>query len=257
MFYLLSKIFGSFLLPSNLLVGIGTAGAIVAYTGNRALGRKLMAICIAGLLVCGLLPIGDLLLIPIESRFPTSQRGYGHVDGIIVLGGGLERIFEAIPLARENPQAKLLYTGGSIVHDAYTKEAEKDVRAPDDLTEADVAARLFESCGIPRDRLLLEENALNTFENAKFSKVIAAPKHGERWLLVTSAFHMPRAIGVFRRTEFKVEAYPVDRKTAGWSDLFRFRRSFLEQISLADLGTREWIGLLAYRLTGRTSELLP
>lgn len=258
MLYLLSKIFGSLLLPSNLLVGIGAAGAIAAYTRCWALGRKLMAICIVGLLVCGLLPIGDVLLIPIESRFPIQPPRSEHVDGIIVLGGGLERLFEAIALAHGHSNAKLLYTGGDVVHDDRKQErTDTNLTVNDDPTEADGATRLFDSCGIVHDRLLLEEHARNTFENGQFSKAIAAPKPGERWLLVTSASHMPRAIGVFRKIEFLVEAYPVDRKTTGWSGLFRFRRSFLENITLVDLGAREWIGLLAYRLIGRTSELLP
>ena len=85
--------------------------------------------------------------------------------------------------------------------------------------EAEVALKLFESFGIARERLTPEDKSHNTVENALFSKALAAPKPGERWLLVTSAYHMPRAIGIFRRAGFAVEAYPVDWRTRGRVDL--------------------------------------
>jgi len=56
------------------------------------------------------------------------------------------------------------------------------------------SAALFESLGVDKSRLLMERSSRNTEENAKFSKVLAAPKSGERWWLVTSAYHMPRAL---------------------------------------------------------------
>ena len=63
----------------------------------------------------------------------------------------------------------------------------------DGSAEAKAAARLLESFGISRDRVLLEDRSRNTVENAVFSKAIVEPKRGDRWLVVTSAYHMPRA----------------------------------------------------------------
>jgi uncharacterized SAM-binding protein YcdF (DUF218 family) len=244
MLYMLSKVIGTLLLPSNFLISIGALGMLISYTRYWAVGRKLLLICVAGLLLCGFLPVGNLLLIPIEARFPPRQVQSAYIDGIVVLGGGVERIIEAVALARDFPSARVVYTGGN-VNSAW------------DTREADIAARLFDRLGVARDRLLLEEHARNTLENAEFAKAIAAPKPGEHWLLVTSASHMPRAIGVFRNVAFPVEAYPVDWKANGWSDLFKFQHTFSDGIVLVDVGAREWMGLLAYRLMGRTSELLP
>jgi uncharacterized SAM-binding protein YcdF (DUF218 family) len=83
------------------------------------------------------------------------------------------------------------------------------------------AASLLSFVGISRDRAILEDRSRNTVENAVFSKAIVQPKRGERWLLVTSAYHMPRAIGVFRKAGFPIEPYPVDWRTRGAEDMMR------------------------------------
>ena len=88
--------------------------------------------------------------------------------------------------------------------------------------EADFAGAIFESLGIAKSRLIMERRSRNTLENAEFSKALVAPKPGERWLLVTSAFHMPRSVGLFRKAGFAVEPYPVDWRVGGRGDLFTF-----------------------------------
>ena len=85
--------------------------------------------------------------------------------------------------------------------------------------EAEFAARLLRDFGIDPERIQIEEQSRNTVENAVFSRLIAQPKPGERWLLVTSAYHMPRSIGAFRKAGFAVEPYPVDWRTRGPADL--------------------------------------
>ena len=119
------------------------------------------------------------------------------------------------------------------------------------------AVRLFEALGIAPDRITAEEQSRNTIENAVFSRLIAQPKPGERWLLVTSAFHMPRAIAAFRAAGFPVEAYPVDWRTRGPIDATRLFSSVAVGLAQTDLAMHEWVGLLAYRLTGKTTELFP
>jgi uncharacterized SAM-binding protein YcdF (DUF218 family) len=111
--------------------------------------------------------------------------------------------------------------------------------------------------GIPADRIIVEERSRDTAENARFTKALADPRPGERWLLVTSAFHMPRSIGAFRRVGFAVEAYPVDYRTRGPEDLARPFASLGDGLRRSDIAMREWIGLLIYWLAGRTSELFP
>ena len=103
----------------------------------------------------------------------------------------------------------------------------------------------------------MERRSRNTQENADFSKALVMPKDGERWLLVTSAFHMPRSVGLFRKAGFAVEPYPVDWRIGGRADLMAFSNVAVEGLARTDLAIREWIGLLAYRATGRIDELLP
>ena len=117
--------------------------------------------------------------------------------------------------------------------------------------------QLFDRLGVAAGRIELEDKSRNTFENALFSKALVMPKPGERWLLVTSAYHMPRAVGVFRQAGFPVEAYPVDWRTRGSGDFARLFSTVSEGLSRTDTAVHEWLGLMVYRLTDRSSELFP
>jgi uncharacterized SAM-binding protein YcdF (DUF218 family) len=243
LFFLVSKTIGAMFIPSNLLITIGSLGLILICSRYRSLGRKLLAVCVAGFVVCGFVPVADWLLFPIGTRFPTWSADSGAPDGIVVLSGGINRIIAAVRLARQYPKTRVVFSGGNRIND---------------VTEADVAEPTFIGLGLERDRLLLDRRARNTQENAEFSKAIALPKPGERWLLVTSAYHMPRSVGTFRKVGFAVEAYPVDSwKKPDWSELLTLHSTFLQRVELTDIAVREWMGLLAYRLAGITTELLP
>jgi uncharacterized SAM-binding protein YcdF (DUF218 family) len=262
LFFLLSKTLGIMLLPTNFLIGIGLAGAILLATRWASLARKLLIASVVLFAICGFSPLGYLVLYPLEQRFPPWDPAQGAPDGIIVLGGSVDgdlsaahgeavvsgapdRIIASAALAHRYPNARVLFTGGS------PNLLSNDVR------EADYAASLFESLGIARARLLMERRSRNTQENAEFSKAMAAPKDGERWLLVTSAYHMPRSVGLFRKAGFDVEAYPVDWHVGGRGDLLKFTNVSLEGLDRVNAGIREWMGLAAYRLSGKINELLP
>jgi len=262
MFFFLSKILGFFALPSNLLIVLGLVGiAIAVLRGGRAGGRLVVASLIL-LAILGFSPLSNALMLPLEQRFPPWDASRGAPAGIIVLGGAFDTIVSAtrddIPLtdaaermtvsaalALKYPQARLIFSGGTgtLVYDGPT--------------EGELARRFYASLGIPADRIAIEEESRDTAENAVLTKPLADPKPGERWLLVTSAYHMPRSIGVFRRVGFAVEAYPVDYRTRGIEDLARPFPSLGEGLRRGDTAMREWIGLLMYRLAGRTSELFP
>lgn len=263
MFFVLSKTLGVMVLPTNLLIGTGVLGVVLLATRLAWLGRKLLVVSILLLVVCGFSPAGNLLLYPLEGRFPPWDAAHGDPDGIVVLGGGIDpdpsaahgeavfssaagRLIAAATLAHRYPSLRIVYSGGSA-----------DVIGDTSIKEADYAVAVFEGLGISKDRLILERESRNTFENAEFSKRVAMPKSGERWLLVTSAFHMPRSIGVFRKAGFAVEAYPVDWRLAGRDDLARFSASSVEGLRRTEIALHEWTGLFAYSLTGKTSELFP
>jgi uncharacterized SAM-binding protein YcdF (DUF218 family) len=262
-FFFLSKTVGVILAPSNLLIGVGIVGLILLLSRFASLGRKLVVASVLLLAICGFSPIGNLLLYPLESRFPVWDDTPGPPDGIIVLGGAIEpdlsavhgtavfgpsidRIIAAAELAHRYPNARIVFSGGNASLDSS-----------DAAREADFALPVFEGFGFSRDRLIMERRSRNTEENAEFSKALVSPKQGERWLLVTSAYHMPRAVGIFRKAGFKVEPYPVDWRTGGRANLLRPSRFFIGGIGRVDTALREWMGLIAYRITGRTSEFFP
>jgi uncharacterized SAM-binding protein YcdF (DUF218 family) len=262
MFFILSKIVGFFALPSDVAATLAALGVILLFTRFRRAGRRLATLGVVLLLVAGLTPLGNALMLPLEDRFPPWDASRGAPVGIIVLGGAVgpelsaarhtpdlnesaERITATAALARQYPQARIVYSGGN---------------ARLVLTggiEADYAIDLLESLGVARARVVAEGKSRNTIENAEFSKQLVQPRPGERWLLVTSAYHMPRAIGVFRRAGFPVEAYPVDWRTRGPIDLVLPFESVTAGLRRTDTAVHEWIGLVAYRLTGRTAELFP
>lgn len=262
LFFVLSKTLGILLLPTDFLIFVGIAGAILLGTRFARLGRRLMVVSLLLFAICGFSPLGSWLLFPLESRFPAWDAARGAPDGIVVLGGSIDadvsaargvavvrgaadRIVAAAALARQYPDARIVFTGGS------SNLIENDPR------EADFAAEIFERLGVRRERLTIERRSRNTEENAEFTKAIAAPKNGERWLLVTSAYHMPRSVGLFRKAGFAVEPYPVDWRVGSRADLLRLSAVAIEGLQRTGLAVHEWIGLLAYRLTGKTSQLLP
>jgi uncharacterized SAM-binding protein YcdF (DUF218 family) len=262
LFFALSKTVGYLLLPSNFLIGLGLLGALLLLTRFARAGRRLMATSLVLLAICAFSPLANFLLYPLEQRFPKWDSSRGDPDGIIVLGGPLDadmsaahgvpviagaadRLISAAALAQRYPNARIIYTGGSpnLLHN--------------DAKEADYATGLLQGLGIAKSRLTMERQARNTKENAEFSRDIAKPKRGERWLLVTSAYHMPRSVGLFRKAGFDVEAYPVDWKVGTREDLLRYFIVANNGLELVDIGVREWLGLIAYRLAGSIDALLP
>lgn len=261
MFFIASKVAGFFLQPSNVIIGLVLLGALSLVTRRyERAGRMALGAGILGLLVAGYSPLSQILMSPLESRFPRPDLAKGPpVAGIIILGGaedgragtqkelaGLneaaERITEGAALGLRFKGARVLFTGGN-------GHLLKDMPA-----EAVTSGRLLEALGIEKARLLLEDKSRNTWENAVFSKALAEPKPGERWLLVTSAWHIPRAVGCFRAAGFPVEAWPVDYRLGPG---FSFEDSYISGIRQFDFIVREYIGLVAYNLTGKTSALLP
>lgn len=262
MFFVLSKTIGYLVMPSNLLMAIGLIGLVLLFTRFRRLASWLLVTSLVLIAFVGYSPIGRILLLPLENRFPPWDPSRGAPDGIVVLGGAIspdisvdrgvvalngaaERMTATVELAHRYPNARIIFTGGTSSLD------------PTSPLEAPLAVKEFEALGVAHDRITAEEQSRNTIENAVFSRLLADPKPGQRWLLVTSAAHMPRAIAVFRAAGFPVEAYPVNWLTRGRRDAAEPFVSFAGGLGMTDYAAHEWIGLAAYRLTGRTSELFP
>jgi len=261
-FFYLAKTLWFFAQPSGLLLLLLLTGAALLLAGRDRVGRRLVVASAGLLLFGGWLPVSNWLMLPLEQRFSRADLA-GGVDGIVVLGGGEEariwaeraghalneageRFTEAVALARRYPKAKVAFTGGAI----------ELLTAP--KVGADAARAIFADLGLAEgERLLFERKARDTWENAVLVKALAQPKAGERWLLVTSAWHMPRAIGAFRKAGFPVEPWPVDYRTASLWDALRPFEAPADGLKRFDTALREWVGLVVYRASGRTSALLP
>jgi uncharacterized SAM-binding protein YcdF (DUF218 family) len=262
MFFALSNTLGFLAHPSNVVIVIGLIGAVLLRTRFTRTGWSLSVGSLLLLAVLGFSPIGNALMINLEERFPVWEESRGTPHGILVLGGAVtagvarvrgmpalneaaERLLAIADLARRYPDARILVVGttGAIDQNIWS--------------EAEFAARLLEGLGIAGARITAETRSRNTAENARFAKELANPRTGERWLLVTSAYHMPRAVGAFRQAGFPVEAYPVDWRTGGPADIARPFFTLADGLKRTDTVVREWVGLAVYWVTGRTPELFP
>ncbi|MEM5582516.1 YdcF family protein [Roseibium sp. AS2] len=263
MFFYLSKIGGFVIQPSNFLLALIVIGLLVGMRRHwRPGGRGLAWAGAIGLAICGFSPAANWLLLPLEDRFQRPGQIEGF-DGIIVLGGAVdtvvtgargdtaltmsaERITITARLATRLPDALVVHTGG------------RGVIVSSQATEAEGAARLFRDFGISPDRIVLEDASRNTWENAVLAKDLVKPEAGQTWLLVTSAYHMPRAMGVFEQAGWTgVTAYPVDYRTRGSEDRMLGFDGASKGLRRFDIAFREWVGLAVYRLTGRSTAFFP
>jgi uncharacterized SAM-binding protein YcdF (DUF218 family) len=259
-FFVASKLFWTVMRPNTLALVLCVIGLVLVWRGRRG-GRWPLAIGLSWYVAVFVLPVASWLTLPLESRFARPAAPPAEVAGIIVLGGAVEqdltaahgipalngaaeRMTEAVALALRYPQAKLVFTGGSAAV------------VPGGPTEADTARRLFTDLGLPASRLVFEDASRNTAENAVFTHRMLQPKNGETWLLVTSASHMPRSVGSFRAAGWTIVPWPVNFTTGPDPSLW-WNWPFPTRLNQAESALREYVGLVAYRLTGRTSALFP
>ncbi|MGE0152953.1 MAG: YdcF family protein [Reyranellaceae bacterium] len=261
----LGKILWTVFAPANLLViGLCLAWFFMGRRDRRAWGwpRLLLGSMTIVCLLIAVTPLSHLPMQLLENRFSRPAIMPAKVDGIIVLGGGMMpllsisrdepvmlasgnvRLAAFVDLARRYPDARLIFAGGS---------GSLFSPAP---SEASIARVALERMGLEIERARFEDRSRNTEENALFSKEMMKPKKGETWFLITSASHMPRAIGVFRAQDWDVTPYPVGYITSG-DPLDGFGFDFLGGLAALQTGVREWIGMIGYYAYGYTNEIFP
>jgi uncharacterized SAM-binding protein YcdF (DUF218 family) len=262
MMFVLSKLFWLFARPGNLLLLLLCVAAVLVWTRWRRCGHRLIGATAIAALAIAVVPLGEWVMAPLEERFPPPETLPPRIDGIVVLGGVVsaeitqsrgsvamdetgERLFAAIALARAYPDARLAFSGGT----------GRLIGTP--LEEAHFVPPAFAAMGVSPDRVVYEDRSRTTHENAVFSKRLVAPAPGETWIVVTSAHHMPRAVGCFRQIDWPVLAYPVDYRTPDLPAHRLFRFDLVRGLDLLADGLHEWLGLLFYRLSGRTDALFP
>ena len=261
MFFILSKVFGFFVQPLNFSILLLLVSLLAMALRWRKLAAAGAALAFLVLTLATWTSLGSMMLSPLEDRYPKPQFP-AEVAGIIVLGGGFEgainlarggyelnsggdRFVETAILARRYPAARVVVTGGT---GALLLAGEGD---------ADTAPRLLSALGVEPQRLVLENRSRNTYENAVFTREMVSPKPGETWLLVTSAFHMPRSKALFDKAGFATLPWPVDYRTSGEEGIGLFTDNAADALQNTTLAIREWIGLVAYWLTGKIDSPFP
>ncbi len=257
MLYAFSKIIELVLEPSNFLVGVLVVGVLLLAIGRRRGGGWLVGIATAAMVALTIFPIGQWALVPLEDRFPPVPLP-ARIDGIVLLGGAVRipesvahdkpalnsmapRITETAALARRYTDVPVVLSGGdpAIVNPVQS--------------EAQITRALLISIGVDPRRILTDDRSRNTHENAVDAKAVAKPTPGQVWVLVTSANHMPRAMGCFRAVGWDMVPDPVDYETSGT----RLGLYFDHDAVALETALHEWFGLVVYRLLGWTDALFP
>jgi len=246
--------------PERLFFILLLLGVVLLYGRWYKVGRiVIVGLTTFGFLI-GVVPIADWVINPLEQRFPIPDLDDNPPQGIIVLSGAenadatlklgqvvlsesAERLTVFVALARRFQNARLVVSDSS------------EIIINQNKLGAETARQLFGDMGLMISRVEFENNARNTYENAVYSKKLVQPLKSDRWLLITSAFHMPRAVACFRKQGWDVIPYPVDYR--GSRNAFNYKFSPIDSLALLSLGLREWLGLISYKIMGRTEILLP
>jgi uncharacterized SAM-binding protein YcdF (DUF218 family) len=260
MTFVFGKLVWALLQPGNLLLLCLLAGTLLLLRGRRR-GELLVVLSAIGLLLFAVAPIGPAMMLVLEQRLPRPAKLPDRIDGILVLGGAVDprislaygetvfnssiaRVLGGVALARHHPEAKLALVGG---------EGEF---IPIGFAESRATRGFVLDEGIPATRLIIEERSRSTHENAVLAKEMIRPELGQNWVLVTSAFHMPRAVAAFRAVDWPVIPYPVDFKVDPRTGL-RANFSLVDGLGSSTIAGKEWAGLVGYRLLGWTKEFFP
>lgn len=257
LFFVASKLIWALIKPETWILLALIWALLAALRNHPKRARRRLTFAVLLVAVMGYLPLGQALLARIEATYPADP-ALTRVDGIVILGGGEspqiarhwgmvqlneagERYLGGLMLARRFPDARVVFAGGSArLSDLNGIEA----------SEGAMAELLFQSMGLPADRLVIEDTSRNTAENATLSRALAQPRPGETWVLVTSAFHMPRAMTSFARAGWPAMVpYPVDHRSEPFGD--RIGWNLAENLIDLNTATKEYIGRLAYDLAGK------
>jgi uncharacterized SAM-binding protein YcdF (DUF218 family) len=254
----LAKAVSFFSVPSNVIASLAMIGLVMLLL-RRRYGAVISAVALVAVVAGTLSPLGNILLTPLEQRFADTDFPAQRFDGLIILGGSYDTVSHGylstiyleedtepmaiVPgLARRYPEARIIFSGGT------------DPSTPGP-SEAAIVKQYFISFGIAPERILIEERSQTTEQNARFTADLIHPTPGARFLLVTSSYHMPRAMGAFRKAGFNVVGFPVGSRTHGWSEIWWPASTGADNMRRLDIAVHEWLGLLDYRLSGYSNEL--
>ena len=202
------------------------------------------------------------MLVFLERQYSVPEAMPEDIDGIIVLGGSfnsylsektgriavnsnISRIVDFMALSKQYPNAKKVFSGGS-----------GNILRPN-RKEADDAKDFINMMGFDGDGFIYERESKNTYENAFFSKKLLQPKKGEQWIVITSSFHMPRTMAVFKQLDWEVIPYPTGMKTTGKYRLLQNSFNVVGNFFFLHKALKEIIGVGVYYITGKSALFFP
>jgi uncharacterized SAM-binding protein YcdF (DUF218 family) len=260
LFFFATKLFWLATAPDTLWLILLILAFGLGATRFRRTARRLTAtLLILAVAVVATRP-AQYIARPLENRFPRPDWP-ACIHGILMLGGGespaitaargvpeitggAPRLLAAVELLRRYPEASLIFAGGS-----------GDPLQPEP-SEASTVKAALEQLGIDIGRVRFEDRSRNTWENEINAMAMAAPTPDQRWVLVTSAIHMPRAIGIARKLGWTLLPWPADYVSLPEGSLLS-EGHFAEYLANVSTATHEWLGLAGYWLSGRSSALFP
>lgn len=258
-YFFMAKMGWKVVSPSGFLSISILSILILVLLNRQCLAKRISVVVLPFFIAVSFFPVGEWLFYLLEKRYPPNIHLPKQVDGILILGGSgipasseawgqpqlrssAERDLVFMMLARRFPDAKLVFTGGSPWMNG--------------MTESEVAKQLYLGQGIETDRIVFESKSRNTRENAQFSKELVQPQKTEIWLLITSAFHMPRAQGVFCDVHWNTVPVPVDYQSNP-NSLIRPQWKLSVNLRVLEFALREWVGLTVQYMLGDGTELIP
>jgi uncharacterized SAM-binding protein YcdF (DUF218 family) len=256
----LLRLLGRVAEPAALLIVFLLASIVAATLRRWRTALVLQVTALAMITLVGIFPGGVWLALPLEKRFAATPPLPDRVDGIIALGG-TERVVQSaawsqpimsdatpiialLALGRRYPDAKLVFSGGMHPRNAASP------------TEADIVHDFIRALNIDDSRIIYEARSQNTLENVLFSRDLVHPGAGERWIVITQAISMPRAVGVFRHAGWDVIPFPAGYLSNG-NGRFSAPPDLLGELRLASIALHEWGGLIVYRFMGYTDVVFP
>ena len=260
MSFYLSKILWLIVNPFNIFILITLFTMFLYFINSRRLSLIIYLINFIFIALISFLPIGSYLTYIIEKEFHTNTKIPERVDGILILGGATnpllfkefdqislngsaERLVESVMIIRKFEKAKVIFSGGSGIVNRS------------DIGHSQVAKLFYKKMGVDINKIFFEDKSRNTHENIIYSKKIAKPKKNENWLLITSAFHMKRALLIAEKNNWKFIPYAVDFKNIKEFKLTP-NLNLLSNLNSFQSGLHEWLGLVSYYLMGRTEKFL-
>ena len=260
MSFYLSKVLWLIINPFNILIFLLLITICFLLLKKNKFTYFFLSLFLIFLVSFGMLPVGKYLIYKLEKYYHNTIILPDKVDGLLILGGAtnpflsdefnqinlngsVERLIEAIRLIKIYTETKIIFSGGS-----------GSIQKPK-MDHARIAKQFFMQIGLDTDKMIFENKSRNTYENILYSKKIAKPKKNERWIVITSAFHMNRTIFIGEKNDWLLTPYAVDF-TQPKKFKFKPNLDLLNNLNQMQRGSHEWIGLITYYLMGRTSRIL-